>query len=267
MPHRKYMASKGLTAYHAFYKDVYGDRWEALFEALKAPAHQVERENKFHKEHPKLAATYKMDPASILAATALQVESGDQVLDMCAAPGGKSLVLCESLGSGTLVANELSENRRIRLLAVLKQYLPATMLKKISVKGSDGNKYGLKMRDTFDRILLDAPCSGDRHLVQKPSSLEKWSPKSPKSMAIRQYSLLASAFNALKPGGTLVYSTCAISPLENDGVIDKLFKKKPEEFRILRRPQELGEPTTHGHILLPDKHKAGPIYFSIIKKL
>jgi 16S rRNA C967 or C1407 C5-methylase (RsmB/RsmF family) len=210
---------------------------------------------------------YKMDPASIVAARALNVQDGDAVLDMCAAPGGKTLVLAEGLGrSGTLVANEISANRRFRMMGVLKSYLTENVRARVDVRGFDGVLYGLKKPNTFDRILLDAPCSGDRGLLHKPADLETWSEKRAKNLAVRQYSLLASALSALKPGGTLVYSTCALSPFENDGVVEKLFKKKKGEFEIVKAPSDWGEETEHGRLILPDTSQAGPIFFCVVKK-
>jgi 16S rRNA C967 or C1407 C5-methylase (RsmB/RsmF family) len=208
-----------------------------------------------------------MDPASIAAARALDVQDGDVVLDMCAAPGGKTLILAEGLGTrGQMVANEISPQRRFRLMGVLKQYMTERARPQVDVRGFDGVQYGLKKPNTFDRVLLDAPCSGDRGLMQKPGELALWSEKKTKNMALRQYALLASAFAALKPGGTLVYSTCALSPHENDGVIDKLSKKKGGQFEVLKPPCPLGEGTTHGRLILPDRDQAGPIFFAVVKK-
>lgn len=297
----------GLDNYNAYYSDIYKDRWPELKKSLESPPHHVLRRNTFVDDatlevfwaqtagpealgvgtpHPHLpncfwalenfklenfAADilpyYKMDPASIFAARSLDVQPGHVVLDMCAAPGGKTLVLCESLGEdGRLIANELSAKRRFRLMSVIKHYIPADLRRRIDVRGHDGAMYGLKMPQHFDRILLDAPCSGDRGLLQKPSELDSWTPKRAKNFGIRQYSLLASAFNSLKPGGEMVYSTCALSPFENDGVIDKLFKKKDGEFSVLPIADDWGEATRHGRLLLPDRDQAGPIFFCRLRK-
>lgn len=294
----------GKVAYDQTYSELFGARWEPLKQALLAEAHHVARKNRFYfTEHPEdtsalespgigaiyphlescyyatetfdlknysseLLPFYKMDPASIFAARALAVQAGDRVLDMCAAPGGKTLVLAETLGAnGRLVANELSPKRRFRMMSVIKHYVPPDIRPQIDITGFDGSRYGLKVKDAYDRILLDAPCSGDRGLLHKPEELKEWTPKRPKNFAIRQYALLASAFMALKPGGRLVYSTCAISPYENDGVIEKLFKKKDGQFRVLENAAPIGEATQHGRLILPDQDQAGPIYFSVIEKL
>ncbi|MCB9073603.1 MAG: RsmB/NOP family class I SAM-dependent RNA methyltransferase [Bdellovibrionaceae bacterium] len=294
----------GAELYDQTYSTLWGSRWDNLKKSLLADPHHVARKNLFYfrifsdkkvedfaslgiespyphvtdcygvNEHfdinsfsQSLIPFYKMDPASIMAARALNVQEGDHVLDMCAAPGGKTLILAESMGAtGSLVANEMSPKRRFRMMSVIKRYVDEQTRPRIDVRGFDGNKYGLKCKNTFDRILLDAPCSGDRGLLHKPAELAEWTPKRPKNFAIRQYALLASAFMALKPGGTLVYSTCAISPFENDGVIDKLFKKKKGEFTVHKSAHPIGESTEHGHLVLPDTAQAGPIYFSVIHK-
>ena len=99
--------------------------------------------------------------------------------------------------------------------------------------------------------------------------MAKWTPKRGAKLAIRQYALLAAAWQALKPGGYVLYSTCSINPKENDGVIAKLINRKKEEVEKLESPLEVEnlERTEYGYILLPDRAKAGPIYFSLLQKL
>jgi 16S rRNA C967 or C1407 C5-methylase (RsmB/RsmF family) len=211
---------------------------------------------------------YIMDPASIFAARALDVKDGDEVLDLCAAPGGKSLILAQSLANGgRLVANEISDKRRARLRAVLNDYLPASMLGRVSVTGHDGTKWCLYEKNAFDRILLDAPCSGERHLLENPSELEVWSRARSKNLAVRQYALLASALAVVRPGGRIVYSTCSISPLENDEVIRRLMKKRPGEALVKGAPFVVGEATEFGHMIMPDRTGDGPIYFAVLERV
>ena len=299
-----------------FFTEIYGSRWSQIKIALKEDDEKVARRNLFYvgppsieefdhafgiqKPHPTLhncfmindkfdinqfdthlLPFYRMDPASLYPALALEARPGECVLDMCAAPGGKTLILLEAMqGEGILVANELSPKRRHRLMSVVKRYIPQEKRKFVQITGQDGSRIGLKKKDEYDRILLDAPCSGERGVVHKLSDLEQWKPKRTKSFGIRQYALLASAFMALKPGGRIVYSTCSISPFENDGVIDKLEKKQGGKFQILtgekgidKANQSLkellkdrGEKTSWGHQFLPDINGWGPIYFAVIEK-
>lgn len=294
------MAHKGREGFEKFYSEIYGDRWQNLRAALLAAVVQVARPNAFAQNSqaipPDLASMtidgrrafrleagvrfqpqvdaqgllshYIMDPASIFAAAALEVRSGDDVLDLCAAPGGKSLILAEALGDrGHLTCNELSDRRRARLRAVLEDYLPREMRERVRVTGHDGSKWCLHETEAFDRILLDAPCSGERHLLENPEELKLWSPARSKNLAVRQYALLASAHAVVRRGGRIVYSTCSISPLENDAVVARLLKKRSGEVELRRRSLDVGEATEHGWMILPDQSGFGPIYHAILERV
>jgi 16S rRNA C967 or C1407 C5-methylase (RsmB/RsmF family) len=214
-----------------------------------------------------LEPAYSMDPASIAVARALDVHGGMNVLDLCAAPGGKALILAEALRKeGTLVANELSRSRRFKLISILKSYLPEEMLGRVQVKAWDASKVGLMQEGIFDRVLVDAPCSAEAHLLQRPVELERWSPARTRQLARRQYGILCSALLATRSGGRIVYATCSISPMENDGVIERLMKRKAEHVRLIAYDSPLGEQTSFGWQILPDYQAAGPAYYSVLEK-
>lgn len=298
---------KGEAAFNQYFSYVYGERWPEVYKALHLEDKKVARVNAFYNEGSvevagvkqatnefsnafeitgdfdlsalgtALLPYYRMDPASMAAALALDVSPGHKVLDMCAAPGGKSLILLEQLTgiadgndidtSGSFVANELSPKRRHRMMSVFKRHLPLEVRQMTQIIGRDGSRIGLSQKDLYDRILLDAPCSGERGVVAKASEFEKWSQKRTKSFGVRQYALLSSAFMALKPGGKIVYSTCSISPYENDLVVAKLLKRKPNEVTVLSPPKyEKAEATQYGQQFLPDRSGWGPIYFALIQK-
>ena len=283
--------------FEAYFAKYYGDRWPRLREALSRPEKQVMRINQFssevltrgfekcdfledcywrpaegfalEKNKDGLFGFYIMDPASVLVARALGVQPDDNVLDLCAAPGGKSLILAEQMRTGSLISNEISEQRRDRLLRVFQDYIPRDQRGFVTVKGLDGNQYGLRMPGEFDRVLADVPCSGERHLLENSKEFALWTEKRTKNLAIRQYSLLSAAWLAVKTDGRIVYSTCSISPEENDGVLAKLVKKRKP--RIVRLPQlekyDFMERTEFGYQLLPDRCGFGPMYFSVIEKI
>lgn len=273
------------TAFDQYYEKIYGDRWPALKAALSRH-HQVGfevsagtkpiKEMGLHspgqmptRQESGLLQEYFMDPGSILVARSLPVDRAEKVLDMCAAPGGKSLVLFSRISADTeLLCNEPSQPRRENLTKVIQNYIPREQREKIWVKGSDGAQYGLKLPETFDSILVDAPCSGEAHLLDNAKELAQWSPKRTEGLAIKQYSLLSSAWSALKPGGYIVYSTCSISPLENDGVISKLLKKKKSAVEIIKPNLEI-EPewTEHGFQYFPDRAGFGPLYGCLVRKV
>jgi len=271
-----------------FYRRMHGERWESLYAALMSPEKQIARWNHFSEDTPKedffpletsqeiprdsegLLKFYVMDLASYWAAKALEVQSGDVVLDMCAAPGGKSLILAEALREeGELLANEVSEARRERLKKVIQQYIPRNVRDRVWVTGKDGGKFALTHKEKFDRILVDAPCSGERHLFETQKELQEWKISRSEKLAQRQYALMTAALLAVRPGGRIVYSTCSISNLENDGVIEKLLKKKEGQFRVLESslPIEGAERTQFGVRLWPDRCAAGPIYYSVLEKI
>lgn len=282
--------------FESYFIKHYQGRWKALRLSLVTPEKQVLRLNLFSQEVLTSGLTqceflndcywkpenfslqkneaglynyYVMDPASVIVALALEVKPDENVLDMCAAPGGKSLILAEQMRSGSLISNEISESRRERLLRVFHEYIPKEKRMFITVKGLDANLYGLRMPESFDRILADVPCSGERHLLENSKEFALWTEKRTKNLAIRQYSLLSAAWLAVKPGGRIVYSTCSISPEENDAVIAKLVKKRKP--KILRptwlNELEFIEETEHGYRILPDTCGFGPMYFSVIEKI
>jgi 16S rRNA C967 or C1407 C5-methylase (RsmB/RsmF family) len=223
---------------------------------------------------------YLLDVASVIGAEALQVQPHDHVLDMCAAPGGKSLVLCQHLelaigaattssssslttvtsnnstssdvkkkkstgiGSlllptmasvGSLVANELANERRLRLKTALRNYLPEAALKSVKVTNYDATEW--KEQSRYDRVLLDAPCSSERHVIHDDEQLVQWTPNRTKKNAHRQVQLLRSALRAVKLGGTVVYITCSISDTENDAVVHQVLVTDHERARRRRRNQ------------------------------
>jgi 16S rRNA C967 or C1407 C5-methylase (RsmB/RsmF family) len=286
-----------MSKFDQFFSEHYGDRWASLYEELKKEDQKVLRAvfpagkdwslSKFEEiedcylpteelDYTKelneegMRSFYYMDPGSIMAAKQLQVQPGDTVLDMCSAPGGKGLILIEALkGEGSIDLNEPSRNRRDRLKNVIRQHVPDEFRSVVSVKGQDGLNFGIKSPETYNKILVDAPCSGERHLIHSPSELEKWSPKRSKRLASRQYGLLTSALLALKSGGTLIYSTCSISPLENDGVLQKLKDKKGDQFEFIDLEGsfiEKADKTDFGRLFLPDTSGYGPLFIAKLKK-
>jgi 16S rRNA C967 or C1407 C5-methylase (RsmB/RsmF family) len=252
-----------------YFQSVYKERWPEIFAALQVGVQHFQRPNSFYKPDSELLEFYKMDPASILVARALEVQPQEKVLDLCAAPGGKSLILAEALSTtGELISNEFSNSRRERLMRVFKEYIPVDQRGNIFVKGQDGNQFGLRMPDEFDRVLADVPCSGERHLLENKSEFEKWTVRRSQNLAVRQFSLLSSAWLACKPGGRVVYSTCSISPIENDDIIKKLIKRRSVQvLRPLFLDSESSlEKTEFGYQVLPDRSGFGPMYFSVMQK-
>ncbi|MCQ2104348.1 MAG: RNA methyltransferase [Fibrobacter sp.] len=246
-----------------YYSELFGDRWPNLLEALKGEGKAMEL------QFGEGLAPYYLDEASVFAANALGVNPGDQVLDMCAAPGGKTLVIASKLkGEGSLQSNDRSPDRRNRLQKVIDTTLPEDWAKIITVSGYDGIKFGLHKKESYDKILLDAPCSSDRHVLNSPEHLKVWSAKRVKRLSVEQGALLASAVDALRPGGTIIYGTCALSPMENDDVVKKILKKRPAmKFVEIEDLLPGADRTEFGVHILPDNSEGrGPIYCAKLVK-
>jgi 16S rRNA (cytosine1407-C5)-methyltransferase len=255
-------------AFESYYHGLYGARWEGLRESLAAPSLPAAWTEG-------LAAPYFLDGASVLAALSLRLPpgapaAGGLILDACAAPGGKSLVLAGRMGArARLLANELSSERRRRLAGVLKRHLPPETRERVRVSGFDAAAAAGRTgeRDRFDAILLDVPCSSERHVLRDEKALAAWTPARPRFLARRQWALLSACFLMLKPGGSLVYATCALNPDENDGAAARLTAKygaaavpDPPDFAE-------GEETACGRIILPDRCGGmGPMYVARFRK-
>ena len=246
-----------------YYANLFGPRWEALQKALLG-------ENKPKELQIENATPYFLDEASFFAANALGVLPGMDVLDMCAAPGGKTLVLANALkGEGSLQSNDRSPDRRERLRRVVMNSLPENFAKIVTVSGYPGERFGRFRPESFDKILVDAPCSSERHVMNSKEHLSMWSIGRIKRLAVEQGSLLASAVDALRPGGEILYSTCVLSPEENDGVVRKILKKRKGLIEVLSiEPLFEGtEQTEFGLHMLPDLCDGrGPIFCAKLKK-
>jgi 16S rRNA C967 or C1407 C5-methylase (RsmB/RsmF family) len=287
---------KGPHGFDQFYANMYGERWPRLKEALLAPKKHVAILNPHSKfefrdtpvhmtglsfeldvkdEFPQPEKTeagyvnyYLMDAASILPIEALDLHPGERVVDLCAAPGGKSFLCALKLkNQGLLVSNDRSAARRARIHRVFDDYLPKSEQKNISVTAHDATKWSLYQKSMYDKVLLDAPCSSERHVLEDSKELNIWAPGRTKAIAVTQFAMLASALDIVKVGGTIVYSTCALSQLENDDIIRKLHQKRPGRFELIREDYPFGEPTEFGWQVLPDNTGWGPFFLSKIQRL
>ncbi|MBR6296233.1 MAG: RsmB/NOP family class I SAM-dependent RNA methyltransferase [Treponema sp.] len=287
---------RGKEGFIQYYTELYGERWTALESALMEET-----------VHVSLSASdcrpYFMDPASVVAALCFPSSKSTRLLDMCAAPGGKTLVTSFVMeNDASLVSNERSPERKNRLAKVVAESLPPEIASRVSVRLGDGATMCKRETEKFNAILLDAPCSSERHVLKDPKYLGEWTPSRIKTLSMEQWALLSSAWRLLEDGGFMLYATCAISRLENDGVLSRLVKKFPGA-KILSREEvsqvfgenleslknhggkilpenpgekeismekifECAEKTEYGFHILPDSSGGyGPLFFSAIKKI
>jgi 16S rRNA C967 or C1407 C5-methylase (RsmB/RsmF family) len=210
---------------------------------------------------------YVLDPASLLPVYALNLQKDSHVLDLCAAPGGKSLAILGQIPQGHLTANDSSKDRFLRLKKVLKEYSPPATHQNFETTLGDGRTF-FKTKKTFGRVLVDVPCSSERHLLKNEKFLKTWTPKQAETLAVKQYTLLCTALLCAEPNATIVYSTCSINPVENDEVIAKVLKKKADQCQLdLPDLEFLGaQKTDYGYWILPSNQGFGPIYLSRLKR-
>ena len=161
-------------------------------------------------------AYYIQEPSAMAPVALLEGKPGMRVLDLCAAPGGKTTQIADGLGgSGLLVCNEPVPNRARILSRNVERMGVANAL----VVSADPEKLAPLWPDAFDAILVDAPCSGEGMFRRHPETRAEWNAASPEGCAERQKRILACAVRMLRPGGVLVYSTCTLNEVENEGVI------------------------------------------------
>lgn len=170
-------------------------------------------------------AFYIQEPSATSAVEMLGVEKNDFVLDLCAAPGGKSTQIGAKLqGTGLLWSNEIVRNRANILLSNIERMGISNAV----VSNCHPDILCNELQGRFDKVLVDAPCSGEGMFRKNSDAQNEWSVEHVKSCAQRQLMILNSAKNALKEGGVMVYSTCTFSQEENEGVITQFLSENPD---------------------------------------
>ena len=168
---------------------------------------------------------YLQEPSAMTPANLLPIEPGDKVLDLCAAPGGKATELGAKLNhTGLLVANDISNSRAKALLKNIELFGIPNVL----VTSEPPEKLAGKFPAFFDKILIDAPCSGEGMFRKNPGMMKDWETYGPKHYSDLQRSIVPHAIRMLKPGGMLLYSTCTFSPEENEGSVKFMLDLDPD---------------------------------------
>lgn len=179
---------------------------------------------------------YLQEPSAMSPGAVLPIEPGDRVLDICAAPGGKSTHLGARLqGEGLLVANDISVGRAKALLKNIELF----GIRNSVVMSETPNKLGERFQGFFDKILIDAPCSGEGMFRKEPDMVKSWNEEMLSFCQKEQTKILESCAHMLRPGGMMLYSTCTFAVEENEKSIENFLKSHPE-FSLLPIVKEYG---------------------------
>ena len=170
-------------------------------------------------------AFYLQEASAMVSVAALRPLPGERVLDLCAAPGGKSTQITAALeGDGLLMSNEPERNRA----RVLASNLERMGVRNAAVVCAYPDALARRWTEYFDAVLCDAPCSGEGMFRRDPGAREQWKPESPAGCAKRQAEILDRAAELVRPGGRLVYSTCTFNDVENEGTVASFLERHPE---------------------------------------
>lgn len=170
-------------------------------------------------------AFYMQEASAMVSVAVLKPQPGEKILDLCAAPGGKSSQIAAAMqDQGMLISND-PETSRSRILAGNLERMGAA---NAIVVNAYPDQLAQQWPDCFDALLVDAPCSGEGMFRRDPDARSEWNPASPEGCAKRQAEILDQAANLLRPGGRMVYSTCTFNNAENEGSILNFLNRHPE---------------------------------------
>lgn len=218
---------------------------------------------------------YIQEPSAMAPAAFLDAHPGERILDLCAAPGGKSTQIAVAMcGSGILVSNEIHPARA----KILSENIERMGITNAMVTNESPKKLAERFESWFDRIMVDAPCSGEGMFRKNEEACEEWSPENVRLCALRQMEILDLAAGMLKPGGTLVYSTCTFAPEEDEGCVSS-FLCRHSEFELCEtkkypgmesgRADWIPEPVSgleHTCRLFPHKLEGEGHFLAVLKK-
>ena len=164
------------------------------------------------------------DEASMLAVTVLDPQQDEFIIDVCAAPGGKTMAIAEKMGNkGKIIAGDIY----IRKLALINKEAERLGINIVETKTWDATRLNVDLVEIADRVLIDAPCSGLGVVRRKPEIKYKKRNSEIENLPEKQLNILRTSSKYVKPGGVLVYSTCTINPEENQGVVSEFLKENP----------------------------------------
>ncbi len=194
-----------------------GSAWEMPFTRGSAEGEDREILKALHET----GRVTRQELVSMIPVLALEITPGEAVLDMCASPGSKTTQIAECLGDrGVVFANEISNSRANTLVSNVQRHASRSPI----VINHDGRHLPKVPVEGFDKILVDAPCTGSATTRKNPEVWGKWTPQGGRSLHDLQISLLRKAVSLTRPGGRIVYSTCSLDPIENEAVVAEIIR-------------------------------------------
>ncbi|CAF0892571.1 unnamed protein product [Brachionus calyciflorus] len=226
---------------------------------------------------------YCIDGASLLPIFAMNIQKDDLILDLCSSPGGKTLVMLQTLLPRNITCRDISQNRLERLVRMIKSYIPENEFKRLINIEMNLPILHKADEDRFDKVLVDVPCTNDRHSLHTDENniFSKGRSEERASISKKQAELLTQGILSCKPNGTIIYSTCSLSPIQNEGVVNAVmnsfdghskFTLKIEPLDYLKDYFEyflkFSSSCKTGLLVSPDiKKNFGPFYLCKISKL
>lgn len=218
---------------------------------------------------------YIQEPSAMAPVPFLEVKPEERVLDLCAAPGGKTTQLADAMeGKGILVSNEIHPARA----KILSENVERMGVVNCIVTNETPQRLADRFPGYFDKVLVDAPCSGEGMFRKREVACEEWSPENVTLCAERQDEVLSCAARMLAPGGRLVYSTCTFAPEEDEGTISR-FLHSHEDFRIVEvskpegfmsgKEEWIGDPVPgleHTMRLMPHQVQGEGHYLAVLQR-
>lgn len=241
-------------AYPAFLRSYEDNKYQALrVNPWKADSEEIQEKSSFHLKqvpwepngfyyesddqpgkHPwhEAGVYYIQEPSAMAPAAYLEAKPGERILDLCAAPGGKTTQIAAYMnGQGILVCNEIHPARA----KILSENVERMGIPNAMVTNESPQKLSEIFDEYFDRILVDAPCSGEGMFRKNEEACDEWSLENVRICAERQDEILDCAASMLRPGGRIVYSTCTFAPAENEGSMARFLARHPE-YELLEIP-------------------------------
>ena len=274
-------------------KDQLGEEYPAFLESLERPRAVALRFNPLKGEAPAMpfvmdsvpweprgyyydpearpglhvyheAGVYYLQEASAMAPVALlDPQPGEKVCDLCAAPGGKTTQIAgRMMGEGFLLCNEINPKRA----RILSRNMERMAVPNALVTNEHPEKLEKRFPGFFDRVLVDAPCSGEGMFRKEEAAVTDWSQETVEMCARRQAEILDSAANMVRPGGRLVYSTCTFAPEEDEGAVAAFLERHPEFSPEIIETPWFVPVENGGHRMWPHKLLGEGHFAAVLKK-